>query len=225
MSPTMYLHWLFARRIETASFSDFLVRRSKVGRALEIRFSVPATSNPKQARQFHSRSRERNRVERIRNIYERACFLPFRSLRQQGESQARPPGRRGAAQFHERPARKTATENRIEFHDTARLEFNLDALLKSFEPTSNESCFESSLFQKGCAHGPSPVFAFYSPRLILIRTGRVVKRSAVRRGPVPDDNPNFLLADDTLGMWWAPTVAVRAALLFLGELWRCGVQR
>src|SRR5436305_608598 len=165
MSPTMYLHWLFARRIETASFSDFLVRRSKVGRALEIRFSVPATSNPKQARQFHSRSRERNRVERIRNIYERACFLPFRSLRQQGESQARPPGRRGAAQFHERPARKTATENRIEFHDTARLEFNLDALLKSFEPTSNESCFESSLFQKGCANGPSLMFAFYSPRL------------------------------------------------------------
>jgi hypothetical protein len=32
--------------------------------------------------------------------------------------------------------------------------------------------------------------------LILIRTERVVKRSAVRRGPVPDDNPNFLLADN-----------------------------
>jgi len=191
----MYLRWLFARRIETASFSDFLVRRSKIRRPLEIRFSVPATSNPKKSRQFHSRSRERTRVEGIRNIYERAYLPPFRSLRKQGESQARPPGRRRAAQFHERPARKTATENSIEFHDTARLEFNLDAPLKSFEPTSNESCFESSLFQKGCAHGPSLIFAFSSPRLILIRTERVVKRSAVRRGPVPDDNPNFLLAD------------------------------
>src|SRR5437660_9297797 len=116
MSPTIYLHWLFARRIETASFSDFLVRRSKVGRALEIRFSVPhfSTSNPKQARQLHSRSRERHRVERIRNIYERAGLLPFRSLRQLGESQARPPRRRGAAQFHERRARQAATENRAE---------------------------------------------------------------------------------------------------------------
>src|SRR5262249_46265719 len=37
MSPTMYLHWLFARGIKTASLSDFLVRRSKVRRALEIR--------------------------------------------------------------------------------------------------------------------------------------------------------------------------------------------
>ena len=34
--------------------------------------------------------------------------------------------------------------------------------------------------------------------LILIRTERVVKRSAVQRGPVPDDNPNFLLADNSL---------------------------
>jgi len=33
------------------------------------------------------------------------------------------------------------------------------------------------------------------------------------------------VADDPLGVWWAPTVAVRAALLFLGELWHCGVQR
>jgi len=39
------------------------------------------------------------------------------------------------------------------------------------------------------------IFAFYSPMLILIRTERVVKRSAVRRGP--GDNPNFLLADDS----------------------------
>src|SRR5438045_8570491 len=46
----------------------------------------------------------------------------------------------------------------------------------SSDLTSNESCFESSLFQKGCAHGPSPVFAFYSPRLILIRTGRSEER-------------------------------------------------
>ena len=33
--------------------------------------------------------------------------------------------------------------------------------------------------------------------LILIRTERVVKGSAVR-GPVLHDNPNFLLADDSL---------------------------
>jgi hypothetical protein len=31
--------------------------------------------------------------------------------------------------------------------------------------------------------------------LILIRTERVVKGWAVRRGPVPGDNPSFLLAD------------------------------
>jgi AraC-like DNA-binding protein len=37
------------------------------------------------------------------------------------------------------------------------------------------------------------IFAFYSPMLILIRRERVVKRSAVRRGP--GDNANFLLAD------------------------------
>jgi hypothetical protein len=41
----------------------------------------------------------------------------------------------------------------------------------------------------------------------------------------PEVRDHFLFADDTLGMWWAPTVAVRAALLFLGELWRRGVQR
>jgi hypothetical protein len=46
------------------------------------------------------------------------------------------------------------------------------------------------------------IFAFYSPMLILIRRERVVKRSAVRRGP--GDNANFLLADTSSckeGMW------------------------
>src|SRR5262245_7339497 len=85
MSPTMYLRWLFARGIETQSFSGLLIHRSKVRGALEIRFFVPrfSASNPKQSRQVHSRSRERNRIERIRNINERTCLLPFRSLRKQ----------------------------------------------------------------------------------------------------------------------------------------------
>jgi hypothetical protein len=148
MPPTMYLHWLFARGIETASFSDFLVRRTKVRRALELRFSVPRfpTPNPKQSRQFHSRSRERNRIERIRNIHKCAGLLPFGSLSKQRESQARPAGRRKAAQLHQRPARESSPEHGVEFLNSAWLEFNLDAALKSFEPTSNESCSESSVF-------------------------------------------------------------------------------
>src|SRR5690242_1338096 len=95
MPPTMYRHWLLGGGIETASFSYFFVRRSKVRKRFDIRSSVAgfSASNPKQSREFHSCSRERNRVKRIRNIDKRACFLPFRGLRKQRKSQARPPGR------------------------------------------------------------------------------------------------------------------------------------
>src|SRR6266436_682303 len=94
MPPAVYWHWLLAGGIETASFSYFFVRRSKVRGALEIWFSVPhiSTSNPKQSREFHSCSREGQRVKRIGDINERARLLTFRGLCKQRESQARPPG-------------------------------------------------------------------------------------------------------------------------------------
>jgi hypothetical protein len=178
MPPTMYLHWLLGIGTVAASFSYFFAHPTKVRRRLEILSSVPglAATNPKQPRKVHSRSREGQRVKRIGDINERARLLTFRRLRKQREGQARPPGRSRAAQFHERPTGKPAAENRIEFPDPAWLEFNLDSVLKSFEPTSNESGFESSLFQKGCAHGPSSKgFAFCSSIQILIRIMRVFK--------------------------------------------------
>ena len=112
--------------IETASFAYFFVRRSKVRRRFEVRSSVPgfSASNPEQSRKFHSRSRERNRVEGIRNIDKRTRFLSFRCLRKQRKREARPTGRSRATQFHERPPRKTATKYRIKFRNSARLKFD-----------------------------------------------------------------------------------------------------
>src|SRR5712692_8433069 len=146
MPPAIYQHWFLARGVETGSFTCFLGRRSKVSGRLEIWSSVrrlPA-SNPKQSREFHSCSGEGNRVKRIRNIDKRTCFLPFRGLRKQRKSQARPPGRSWAEQFHERATGKTATEHRIEFRDSARLEFHRGAGLESFQPPSDETCIEFS---------------------------------------------------------------------------------
>src|SRR5260370_42052794 len=93
MPPTRYRHGFLACGIRAASFSYFFVRGSKVGGCLDIQASVLGISapNPEQSRKFHSRSRERSRVERIRNIDERTGFLSFGGLRKQRQSEARPP--------------------------------------------------------------------------------------------------------------------------------------
>jgi hypothetical protein len=126
---------------DAVSFSYFFAHPSQVGRGLEIRVSVRglAATNPKQPRQFHSCSREGQGVKRIGNINECARQLTFRGLRKQRESQARPPRGSRAAQFHERSTGKSATENRIEFRDAARLELHGDAVLKC--------CWETPAFQ------------------------------------------------------------------------------
>jgi hypothetical protein len=161
MPPTMYWHWLLARGLDAASFSYFFVRRGKVRGRLEIRPSVSgfSASNPEQSRKFHSRSRERNGVEGIRNIDERTCFLPSGGSCEQRESEARPPGGSRAAQFHERPAGKTTTEHRIEFRNSAWLKFDGGAVLKSFESSSDETCFEFSLLQRDGNHEIRFLFA------------------------------------------------------------------
>src|SRR6266446_6280997 len=94
MPPAMYRHWFVARGVETGTFTCFLGRRSKVSGCLEIWSSVLcfSASNPEQSRKFHSRSRKRNGVERIRYIDERTGLLSFRGLRQQRESETGPPG-------------------------------------------------------------------------------------------------------------------------------------
>ena len=160
MPPTMYWHWLLARGIGTASFSYFFVRRSKVRRRLEIRPSVSRFSapNPEQSRKFHSRSRKRNGVERIRNIDKRTRFLSFRCLRKQREREARPTGRSSATQFHERPPRKTATKYRIKFRNATRLKFDGGAVLKSFKAASDETCIEFSGLPREGNHS-----SLYSP--------------------------------------------------------------
>src|SRR5260370_26771747 len=93
MPPTMSCHWLLAWRIKTASFAYVFIGSSKVRGCLEVRSPVSgfSASNPEQSRKFHSRSRKRNGVERIRNIDERTSLLSFGGLRQQRESEARSP--------------------------------------------------------------------------------------------------------------------------------------
>jgi hypothetical protein len=147
MPPTMYLHWLLGVSSVAACFSYYLVHPSKVGRRLEIRFSVSglAAPNPKQSRKFHSRGRKGQRVKRIGDINERTRLMAFCGLRKQRESQACPTGGSRAAQFHEGPAGKSAAEERIEFRDAGRLEFYCGAILKSFQSSTDETCFEFSV--------------------------------------------------------------------------------
>src|SRR5260370_32748151 len=156
-------HWHWASGIDSAGFSYLFVRSAKTRGRPEIRPSVPgfSASNPEQSWKFHSRSRKRNRVEGIRNIDKRAGFLSFGGLRQQRESEARSPGGSGAAQFHERTARKSTTEHRIEVRNSARLELDGSAVLKSFKSSSDETCFEFSLLQRSGRH--RCMLAFSSP--------------------------------------------------------------
>src|SRR5260370_37657312 len=135
--------------METGSFAYVVIRSSEVRGCLEVRSSVSSfsASNPEQSRKFHSRSRERNRVEGIRNIDKRTRFLPFGGPSEQRKSEASPPGRNRAAQFHEGPAGKTATEHGIEYRDSSRLEFNHNPLRTSFETTSNATYPERPLLQ------------------------------------------------------------------------------
>src|SRR5690242_17315921 len=70
MPPAMYLHWLIGLGTNAACLSCFFANSSKVRRRFETRSSVPGftASNPKQPRKVHARSRERQRVKRIRNV-------------------------------------------------------------------------------------------------------------------------------------------------------------
>jgi hypothetical protein len=134
MPPAMYLRWLLGLGTNAACLSCFFAQSSKVRRRFEIRSSVPgfSASNPQQPRKVHARSREGQRVKRIGDINERARLLTFRGLRKQRESQARPPGGSWTTQFNKRPARESSAEHGVEFPNSAWLEFNLDAALKSF---------------------------------------------------------------------------------------------
>src|SRR6202040_4097580 len=70
------------RLLAHARISRFFFGRTEVRRGLETRpltLAVSAT-NPQQARKLDSGCRKRNRIERIRNIDERAGLLSFRGL-------------------------------------------------------------------------------------------------------------------------------------------------
>jgi len=72
-------------------------------------------------------------------------------LSQQRESEARPPGGSRTAQFHERAPGKTATKHRIEFRNSARVEFDGGPVLKSFKSPSDDACFEFPSFKEMAA--------------------------------------------------------------------------
>src|SRR5260370_39362586 len=126
--------------METGSFAYVVIRSSEVRGCLEVRSSVSSfsASNPEQSRKFHSRSRERNRVEGIRNIDKRTRFLPFGGPSEQRKSEASPPGRNSDAQFHEGPAANTATQHGLLLTDAARLDHNLYDLPTSVHPTDDQ---------------------------------------------------------------------------------------
>ena len=163
MPPAMRLCWFLACRTEAASFLFSFSAGAKWVTS-SIPLSVPGFSatNPKQPGEFDTRRGKRQRVERIRNIDERAGLLPFGGLCKQGESQARPPGGSGTAQFDERPARETSTEHRSS--SVTPLGWSSTAAASGILPVPDPlRHFEFSVFSREIDHGL--IFAFCSPYL------------------------------------------------------------
>src|SRR5262249_52224912 len=107
-----------------------------------------------------------------------------------------------------------------EFRDSARLQFRGGAILKSFQSSSDETCFEYSLFSR---EGHHTVFAFSSPsRLRFSAQERGLSRflgrgarplpllakplSSLAHPDVPGDRPGFLIGH------WRPA-SLRASLI------------